>query len=350
LLIERYDTFTLLPLLGTFMNRCIPSLLAILFASITVGAHADQASKTIVTINDQTITERELADELGRPDLKATLESIKDDPATIQKLKAAVVQSIIDRELLLSVAKHSSTIKEDDIKKELDAVITQQGGRAQIEPVLSSYGATWELFMKGMTERITIEKYITAELSQGVLLDDSALKKEFDAHPERYAAPEMVSARHILIRLNSGASEAESASAQKKASEIFTRATAKGSDFSKLASEVSEDETTKAQGGNLGHFRKGMMVPEFEEASFSLPVGEVSKPIKTAYGYHIIKVEEHTKPHTPPFESVKENVRYAVMAQAHEKLVTDKLKELRKDASISYLDAAYKPLSAEANK
>jgi peptidyl-prolyl cis-trans isomerase C len=326
------------------MNRRISSLFAALIASMTACAYADQASKAIATVNDQTITEQELTDELSRPDLKATLESIQEDPATVQKLKAAVVSSMIDRELLLSAAKRSPAIKEDEIKKDLDTLIAQQGGRTQIEPVLASYGASWELFIKGMSERVTIEKYITTELLQGPSPDDATLQKEFSAHPERYAIPEMVSARHILVRLAPGASESEAAAALKKAEHIYTQATVKDGDFSKLAAKTSEDETTKAQGGDLGRFQKGMMVPEFEQASFALPAGGISRPVKTAYGYHIIKVEEHTQAATPPFESIKENIRHAVMAQAHEKLVGEKLSQLRKDASIAYLDATLKPL------
>jgi peptidyl-prolyl cis-trans isomerase C len=325
------------------MNRRIPSLIATLIASLAMCASADQGSKTIATVNGQAITEQELANELDRPDLKATLESIKDDPATVQKLKAAVVASMIDRELLLDAAKRSAIVKEDEIKKDLDILIQQQGGRAQIEPVLTSYGTTWDLFIKGMTERVTIEKYVAAELLQSVPLDDATLQKEYNAHPERYAVPELVTARHILVRLKPGASEAEQAAALKKAQEIHARAVAKGTDFAKLASEVSEDETTKAEGGNLGRFQKGMMVPEFEQASFSLPVGGISEPVKTAFGYHIIKVEEHTKSETPPFDSIKDKVRYSVMAQAHEQIVMDKLAQFRKDAAINYVDSTYKP-------
>jgi parvulin-like peptidyl-prolyl isomerase len=190
---------------------------------------------------------------------------------------------------------------------------------------------------------VTIEKYIAAELLKNVAITDDLLKKEFSEHPERYTVPELVHARHILVRLNPSATQPEQDAALKKAEGIYSRATAKGADFAQLAKETSEDETTKAQGGDLGGFQKGMMVPEFEQASFSLKVGEVSKPIKTAFGYHIIKVEEHTKSEAPVFDAIKDRVRYSVMSQAHDKIVTSKLAELRSAATTTYVAAEYKP-------
>jgi parvulin-like peptidyl-prolyl isomerase len=194
-----------------------------------------------------------------------------------------------------------------------------------------------------MNARVTIEKYIAAELLQNTTITEDSLKKEFSEHPERYAIPELVSARHILVRVKDSASPAEHAAALKKAQDIYARAIAKGADFAQLAAETSEDDTTKARGGDLGRFQKGMMVPEFEQASFSLKQGEISKPIKTSFGYHIIKVEEHTKSETPTFDAVKDRVRYAVMAQTHDKVVTEKLAQLRAEATISYVATEYRP-------
>lgn len=319
------------------------ALVTALIPPTPLRAEEAQRSKVIVTLNKQEITENDLARELERPDLKATLESIKDDAATTLKFKSAVVSSIIDRELLLSAARKSQFVKSDEIKKDLDSLIEQQGGRAQIEPVLKSYGTSWNTFLKGMNERVTIEKYIAAELLQNVSITDDLLKKEFSEHPERYTVPELVNARHILVRLKPGATQPEQDAALKQAEGIYSRATTKGADFIQLAKETSEDETTKAQGGSLGRFQKGMMVPEFEKASFSLNVGEISKPIKTAFGYHIIKVEEHTKSEAPAFDAVKDRVRYSVMAQAHDKIVTNKLAELRRAATTTYVAAEYKP-------
>jgi parvulin-like peptidyl-prolyl isomerase len=319
------------------------ALLASLLLSVNVAAEEAPGAKVIVTINDQQITEKDLARELERPDLKATLESIKDDSKTTQRFKNAVVSSIIDRELLLSAARKSQVVKSEEIKKELDTLIEQQGGRNQIEPVLKTYGTTWDTFIKGMNERVTIEKYIAADLLQNVTITDDSLKKEFAEHPERYAIPELVQARHILVRLQPTATQAEQDAALKKAQAIYSRVTAAGADFTKIAQETSEDETTKTKGGDLGRFQKGMMVPEFEQASFSLKKGEISKPIKTAFGYHIIKVEEHTQSEAPAFDAVKDRVRYSVMAQAHDKIVTAKLSELRSSAATNYVAAEYKP-------
>ncbi|MEA3337184.1 MAG: peptidylprolyl isomerase [Chloroflexota bacterium] len=104
-------------------------------------------------------------------------------------------------------------------------------------------------------------------------------------------AGEQVSARHILISLPEDASEGDEQQALASAIEISQRLK-DGEDFAELAAEFSEDTSNAENGGDLGFFGRGRMVPEFEEAAFSLPIGEISDPVRTVFGYHIIRVDD----------------------------------------------------------
>jgi len=288
----------------------------------------------LATVNSTSITAADLSQELTRPDLKTAVEALHDQPAELDKLKKNVLTSMIDKELLITAAKGSGTYKPDEIKKEVNEIIQEQGGQEVIQPILSSYGTSWDGFMRDMNERLTIEKFIEQDLLSKITISDEELKAAFAANPALYAEPETVTARHILVLVKPNASKSEEDAALTRLKEIQKRVTAPGADFGKIASETTDDTASKSGGGSLGAFQRGMMVPEFEKAAFELKVGEISQPIKTNYGYHLIKVEDHKQGEAPTFEKAKDRVRYQVMSKTHDRVLTDKIAQLRSAAKI----------------
>lgn len=134
-------------------------------------------------------------------------------------------------------------------------------------------------------------------LQNTVKVDDAAIEKYYNEHKGEF---EVVKARHILIRVKGapmqavpGKPELTDEEALAKAEAIRKRILA-GEDFATLAKAESDDAGSGAQGGELGEFRKGMMVPPFETAAFAAKVGDITEPVKTPFGYHIIKIEEHS--------------------------------------------------------
>lgn len=140
--------------------------------------------------------------------------------------------------------------------------------------------------------------------------DDAELKTFFDQHAEEYRLPEQVTAQHILFKTEKKTPE-EVEAIQKKATDVLARAK-KGDDFAKLAMEFSEDTSGK-QGGNLGSFGRGAMVPEFDESAFNLGVGAISDLVKTQFGFHIIKVNEKQEGRLRTFDDLKEAIRPRVL-------------------------------------
>jgi peptidyl-prolyl cis-trans isomerase C len=158
-------------------------------------------------------------------------------------------------------------------------------------------------------------------------LTDEAMHKVYDDAVKQMPAEEEVHARHILVRAAAGDDKA-SKEAEDKIKAVIARLN-KGEDFAKVASEVTEDPSGKANGGDLGFFTKEAMVPEFADVAFSLDKGKISAPVKTQFGWHVIKVEDkRTKP-APSFDDVKPQVEAFVTRKAQAELVT-KLRETAK--------------------
>jgi parvulin-like peptidyl-prolyl isomerase len=174
------------------------------------------------------------------------------------------------------------------------------------------------------------------ELQKNVKIDDAAVEKYYNEHKSEF---EVLKASHILIRVKGapmqaipGKPELTDEEALAKAQSIRKRLEA-GEDFATVAKAESDDTGSLAQGGDLGEFRKGMMVPPFEEAALVAKVGVVTDPVKTPFGYHLIKVESHV---TKPLAEVRKDIEPKLRPE----LATAAVAALRKSASVQ-IDEAY---------
>jgi peptidyl-prolyl cis-trans isomerase C len=162
-------------------------------------------------------------------------------------------------------------------------------------------------------------------------LTDEAMHKVYDEAVKQMGQEQEVHARHILIRVAPG-DEKASKEAEDKIKAIIVRLK-KGEDFTKVAAEVTEDPSGKANGGDLGYFSKEQMVPEFSDTAFKLEKGQISEPVKTQFGWHVLKVEDKRVKPTPPFDQVKPQIEQYVARKAQAELVTS----LRANAKIEKL-------------
>jgi peptidyl-prolyl cis-trans isomerase D len=137
---------------------------------------------------------------------------------------------------------------------------------------------------------------------------EQALQDYYDANPERFVIPKTVEARHILIRLPADAAPEAVEKAQGKIQEIQKMAR-EGQDFAELAKQYSEDEGSKAQGGALGAFPKEAMIQPFADVAFALSPGQISDPVRTRFGLHLIKVEKVNDGRTRSFAEAKADIQ-----------------------------------------
>ncbi|MDX2074245.1 MAG: peptidylprolyl isomerase [Alphaproteobacteria bacterium] len=183
--------------------------------------------------------------------------------------------------------------------------------------------------MEEMQRQIVLQSYMEAKAKD--LLTDEELKKVYDEKVKNSAGVEEVRARHILVK-----TEEE---AKKIAEELK-----KGGDFEKIAREQSTDKGSGAQGGDLGWFTKDKMVAEFADAAFGLKKGAVSAPVKSGFGWHIIKLEDRRAVKPASFEESKEELR----GEATEKAVDEYVSGLLKNAKVKYYDENGKELPFDA--
>src|SRR6266852_342345 len=185
------------------------------------------------------------------------------------------------------------------------------------------------------------------DMTTNVKVDDAIERQYFEQHKAEY---ESVHARHILIHMKgspiplaAGKKELTEEEALAKAQEIRKKLAA-GADFAVLAKTESDDTQSGANGGDVGTFRRnGQMVAEFEQAAFSLPVGGLSEPVKTKFGYHVIKVEQHE---TKSFDEVKPELEKKMRPE----LARNALENLEKQVPVTLDDSFFGPASPRTSK
>jgi peptidyl-prolyl cis-trans isomerase C len=186
--------------------------------------------------------------------------------------------------------------------------------------------ATFKRRMEFARKKMLMEGLLASVAT--VASTDAAMHAVYDDAVGKLPAEEEAHARHILFRATPDDAKAGK-EAEDKAKAVIARL-AKGEDFQKIANELTEDPSGKTNGGDLGYFTKEQMVPEFANVAFSQDKGKVSAPVKTQFGWHIIKTEDKRAKPKPSFDDVKPQIEQFVARKAQADLVT----QLRTEAKI----------------
>ena len=169
--------------------------------------------------------------------------------------------------------------------------------------------------MKRVEENV-LKQYVINKILTSVKLTEEEKKAFFEAQKQSFSKPETASAKHILV------------DSEEKANDILGKINAGEVSFEDAAKEHSTCPS-KDQGGDLGTFGRGQMVPEFEEATFAMNVGDVSEPVKTQFGYHLIKLEAKNEPSIPAYEEIADKVEKTLMFQKQGEVYKNKLDEVK---------------------
>jgi len=203
----------------------------------------------------------------------------------LKGIVAQTVQRMGERKLVLSEAKKAKfTVPESVMDSLLNLQYTRAGGEEKLIEMLQESGATIEVVKKDIRDFIVFDRFLNEMITSQIQVSDEQIQTAYD----EYTGKENATVRHILL-MTRGKSDSAKEEIRKKMEGILDRAKA-GEDFAELASEYTEDPGSKANGGLYEEFPKGQMVKPFEEASFTIPVGEISDIVETQYGYHILKV------------------------------------------------------------
>lgn len=260
----------------------------------TVPASAED--KTVATINGKPVTEADLA--IAESEIGADMGTM---PAAQKRM--SLLEFLIDNQLFAEAAEGEKL----------------------------GQGPEFEQRLAYLKRRALRELYFDKVIKTSV--SDGDARKLYDEQVAKIKPEEEVQARHILV------------DSEEKAKELKEKIKA-GADFATLAKENSKDPGSKDDGGNLGYFGHGQMVPEFEEVVFKLQKGEVSDPLKTQFGWHLVKVEDKRFKQPPAFDIVKDRIIQSQLLQKAQQTAV----ALRAKSKIEIVDSELKASIEERNK
>jgi parvulin-like peptidyl-prolyl isomerase len=255
----------------------------------------------------------------------AAVQLVGAEAETIKKFVANAAAQITDRKLLnAETAAAKISLSSDEAAKILAEQYERAGGEAAFLERLKANNADPEFVKNMFIENETINRFLEKSVFGAISVGDDEIQKA-------YAQDKTATVRHILL-LTQEKPASEIPEIRKKMEGLLVRAKA-GEDFAALAKEFTEDPGSKENGGLYESFPRGAMVKPFEDAAFTVPVGQISDIVETEYGFHILKIESRAK-ETEPLENVKtqiaDGLKQAKRGGAYEKYMG----ELRKKAKV----------------
>lgn len=285
-------------------SRAVAGLATLLLA---VSLTACSSGGTLATVNGQAISQSSFDNKL------------ESSPAAISTLQQMV------REILLQqyAQKNNITVSDAEIAQREDQ-IKQNFPPGSWDDMLKSRGLTEDDVHKLIRDQVIIDKAV----GKNVAISDAQVKAYFDKNHAAFDKPAQVQARHILV--------ANLKTAQKVEADLKS-----GANFSDEAKKYSIDPGSKDKGGELGQIRHGQMVPSFDAAVFSLPVGVISAPVKSPFGYHIIQVESRTAGQQATLANTKGKITDLLRQQQEAPLIQPFLADLQSKANIQVNDPRF---------
>jgi foldase protein PrsA len=279
------------------------TVLIILILLITMGISLSFALKkdeTVAKFNGEAISKDDLYSEM------------------VEQYGAATIDKIIGDKIVAAEAKKQKiNITNSILNKEFEKLKASYGGEEAFKQALESNNTTLAFLKQDLKNYLTIKQLLEPQIE----ITEEEMKTYFDENKDSFAEAEQIKASHILVP------------DEKTANEVKQKLN-DGGDFAELAKDYSTDDSTKDSGGDLGYFAKGTMVSEFEDVAFRLAVDQVSKPVKTEFGYHIIKVEAKKKAKEANYNDSKEEIKETLVDQKIDSEYTTWLENKKKSYDI----------------
>jgi peptidyl-prolyl cis-trans isomerase C len=257
-------------------------------------------------------------------------------------VRSNLLQSIIVNKIVLLKATDGDKA---EARKWVDEYINRARTNAPspeaFEQKIKATGKTLAQVTAQMLDERVVQDIIRHDITNGIIVSDAEVKKFYDDNPDKFKMPERVRAAHVLIStLDPVTHQPIPAEAKKEklklANEIKARAE-KGEDFAALAKQYSDDPGSKNKGGEYTFPRK-KMVPEFEAAAFSMKVNQVSDPVETQYGYHVIKLLEKLPESTVDFAKAQQDIHDYMIEKEAEKGLPAYYEKLKAGADVKLVD------------
>jgi peptidyl-prolyl cis-trans isomerase SurA len=318
------------------MRRSIPAAVAGLLILGAPLARAELVDRVAAIVNTDVITlsevEKRAAPELARVDQETTgpERAQKRAQALRKTLDTMIDEKLVDNELKdlkVSIGDKEVDAAIDEVKKSYN--LTDD----QLSQAVAREGYTLTEYREQMRKQIGRYKLIAEKVRKNVKVSDADVQTEYDRMTRSEGEDYEVHIRHILINVARNATQAEVEQARRKAVAIAAEAREPGVDFAALAKKRSEGSSS-SDGGDLGFFKRGTMVPEFERVAFGLKTGEVSEPVRTQFGWHVLKLEEIRKLGMKPLAEVRPEIEDRLRRVQADRLTAQYMETLRNAAVV----------------
>lgn len=318
------------------MPRPVKRLLITSLALTALLARAELVDRVAAVVNNDLITLSEVETRIA-PDaqrLRAEPDAAKRAEAKSQLVKRGLELLIGEKLMEAQVRELNIEVADSEIEMGMQDVMKQNNITAeQFEGLLGQEGYTLASYKVFMRKHLARLKLVNLKVRSKVKISDEDLKAEYARWSHDEANEFEVHARHLLVQVSAKATPEQIEQARLKAQLLMEEARKPGTNFAELAKKKSEGPSA-AEGGDLGFFKRGVMVAEFEKAAFTLPPGGISEPIRTKFGWHVLMVEERKALAAPPLEEVKDQLRDKMLRGQLEKYTEQYVQELRAAAVV----------------
>jgi foldase protein PrsA len=323
---------------------------AVAFAATACGGGSDNVPSNAVAVVDGTDISKSDLDELIAQAKKGYAAQKQQFPKVgtpeYQSLQTQYVAYLVElAEFRKAAEKLGVKVTDKDIDAaEQDLVKSRFGGkRAAYEKALKQQGFTPAQYREKALGVSALSKKIFDAVTKDVTVSEQDILAYYTQNQSQYGTPESRDVRHILVSVKDKDGQVDFAASKAKADSIYQQLES-GADFGALAKQESDDPGSKNVGGKLT-ISRGQTVPEFDKVAFDLDKGEISKPVKTQYGYHVIEaLSPVRKATTTPLDKVRDTIRTTLLQQKRNEEMQAWVEDLRKDyeGKVSYA-AGYQP-------
>jgi peptidyl-prolyl cis-trans isomerase C len=315
--------------------------------TVPAAAPGEEIPETVAVVEGVPIKRAEL-DETLNALLAQNERSAAELPA---EQKSGAYRMILDdmiADRLITKRCAAVQIPDEAVETTFKRATANLGSDEEIKAQIEKSGQTVAKVKENIRASLKQQQWIEDQLKTKTEVTDAEAEQFFQKNPAQFKVPERVRASHILVTVPEGAGP-DAVTKKLKESEGILARVKKGEDFNKLAAEVSQDPTAKENGGDLDFFSRDQMVPEFSEAAFKLKKNEVSEPVRSQYGYHIIKVTDRKEAGALSLEEAKPRLLAFLKQQKKQAELQKLVQELRAQADVKVnLPPAASPASAAA--
>ncbi len=261
-------------------------------------------------------------------------------PQQLQQMAGQMYQNVSDTmvaNVLLTKAAETSglVVADEELEAEIEEVRKNLPEDRTLEDMLAENEVDLGEWKENMREQMLVRKLVEEKTADAPEATAAEVAAFYEENTDSFQIPETVSASHILISFDP--EDTPETKAEKRAElEAIQQKLATGASFEELAAEHS-DCPSSAEGGALGTFTRGQMVPEFEEVAFSMEPGKLSQIVETEFGYHIIKVTDHQEAGIRSLAEVKDQLQQYITNRNKQEALMDYIEELKADADVEYL-------------